>query len=94
MHDHTTPAPASRDNLLGFCHAIGNALGFNPIYLRLVLAALLLVRVETALLAAMPHAARSSWPSDCWPGACGRGGGWRAREATGRAGPPAPAHLG
>ena len=50
MHDHTTPAPASRDNLLGFCHAIGNALGFNPIYLRLVLAALLLVSVETALL--------------------------------------------
>lgn len=34
-----TDAPASRDNLLGICHAIGEDFGFNPIFLRIPLAA-------------------------------------------------------
>ena len=37
------PSPIARDDtLLGVCHAIGEDFGFNPTYLRVVLAVLLL----------------------------------------------------
>ena len=45
----TVPAPAQRDNLFGICHAIGEAFGFNPIYLRLVLVLGVLFDFELAL---------------------------------------------
>lgn len=35
-------APATKDNLLGICHAIGEDLGFNPLFLRIPLAIALL----------------------------------------------------
>ena len=45
-----SPAPAAqRDNLLGICHALGTALGFDPNWLRLALSALLLVGLPVAL---------------------------------------------
>lgn len=51
MHDSDTTNRAShRDNLLGICHALGAALGFDPNYLRVLVAALLLVSPQAALL--------------------------------------------
>lgn len=47
---HTAPAPARPDNLFGVCHAIGEAFGFNPIYLRLLVVLGLLLNFELALL--------------------------------------------
>ncbi|UAK25213.1 PspC domain-containing protein [Sphingomonas nostoxanthinifaciens] len=38
-----------RDNMLGICHSLGETFGFNPLWLRIVLAALLLASVEVAL---------------------------------------------
>ncbi|MFC7536541.1 PspC domain-containing protein [Sphingomonas sp. GCM10030256] len=38
MSDKRTPLPLRSDNLLGVCQAIGDDFGFNPTYLRLLLA--------------------------------------------------------
>lgn len=46
----TTPVPAQRDNLFGICHAIGEAFGFDPIYLRLIVVLGLLLNFELTLL--------------------------------------------
>jgi phage shock protein C len=37
------PSPLARDDtLLGICHALGEDIGFNPVYLRVTLAVMLL----------------------------------------------------
>ena len=46
-----TDAPASRDNLLGICHAIGEDFGFNPIFLRIPLALGIVFSAQWALIA-------------------------------------------
>ncbi len=52
MQDPDAPAIApKKDNLLGICHAIGQDLGFNPDYLRVLLAIMLLVNAEATLIA-------------------------------------------
>ena len=38
-----------RDNLLGICHAIGEAFGFNPLFLRIALAIALLFDFELTI---------------------------------------------
>ncbi len=42
-------APNQPENLLGICHAIGQTFGFNPIYLRVALLAVVMVNAEVAL---------------------------------------------
>ena len=44
-------APARKDNLLGICHAIGEDFGFNPIFLRIPLAAAIIVSAKWTLIA-------------------------------------------
>ncbi len=45
-----TPAP-KLDNLFGVCHALGEAFGFNPIYLRIAIVFGILLNFElTAIL--------------------------------------------
>jgi phage shock protein PspC (stress-responsive transcriptional regulator) len=44
-------APARKDNLLGICHAIGEDFGFNPIFLRIPLAAMIIVSAKWTLTA-------------------------------------------
>ena len=46
----TASVPAQRDNLFGICHAIGEAFGFDPIYLRLIVVLGLLLNFELTLL--------------------------------------------
>jgi phage shock protein PspC (stress-responsive transcriptional regulator) len=46
-----TDAPASRDNLLGICHAIGEDFGFNPIFLRIPLALGIVFSAQWTLIA-------------------------------------------
>ena len=50
---NATPRPttAHQDNLIGICHAIGTDFGFNPLYLRIALAATLLFSPEAMLIA-------------------------------------------
>lgn len=45
------PAPTrpARDNLLGICAALGEDFGFNPLWLRIALAATVLVNMEVAV---------------------------------------------
>ena len=45
------PAPVHQDNLLGVCHAIGDAFGFNPLYLRLVFMVAVMLNAQGALIA-------------------------------------------
>lgn len=46
-----TAAPArQRDNLLGVCHALGQAFGFDPLYLRLAFLLGLLADFRTAAI--------------------------------------------
>lgn len=51
MQASTTPAHAPRDNLLGVCHALGEDFGFDPIYLRIMLAATLLYDFRITIVA-------------------------------------------
>jgi phage shock protein PspC (stress-responsive transcriptional regulator) len=44
-------APVRKDNLLGICHAIGEDFGFNPIFLRIPLAAMIIVSAKWTLIA-------------------------------------------
>ncbi|USI72234.1 PspC domain-containing protein [Sphingomonas morindae] len=44
-------ATAGKDNLVGICHGLGQDLGLNPFFLRIVLALLLLVSAKVALIA-------------------------------------------
>jgi len=44
-----TPAP-ERDNLFGICHAIGEAFGVNPLYLRVAVVIGMLLAFETTLI--------------------------------------------
>ncbi|WP_454882793.1 PspC domain-containing protein [Sphingomonas oryzagri] len=46
-----TDASANKDNLLGICHAIGEDFGFNPIFLRIPLAAMIVVNAKWTLIA-------------------------------------------
>ncbi len=47
-----TKAPAPKlDNLFGVCHALGEAFGFNPIYLRLAIVIGILVNFEVTAIA-------------------------------------------
>ncbi|MBY9061408.1 PspC domain-containing protein [Sphingomonas yunnanensis] len=48
MTETTTP-PAPRDNLLGVCAAVGEDLGFNPLWLRAAFAGALLFSLEAVL---------------------------------------------
>lgn len=48
---HNTAPIAHRDNLLGICHAMGETFGFNPLYLRLVLLAVVMLNAQLALTA-------------------------------------------
>ena len=48
MHVAQAPAPA-KDNLVGICAAIGGDFGFDPDYLRVVLAVSLLWKPEVTL---------------------------------------------
>jgi phage shock protein C len=50
MTDQTAPA-ARPDNLLGVCHAAGEAFGFNPIYLRLLLLTGVMLNAAVAIVA-------------------------------------------
>jgi phage shock protein PspC (stress-responsive transcriptional regulator) len=43
-------APPERDNLLGICHAVGEAFGVNPLYLRLAIVMGMLLAFETTLI--------------------------------------------
>ena len=45
------PAPVHQDNLLGVCHAIGDAFGFNPLYLRLMFMLAVMLNAQAALIA-------------------------------------------
>lgn len=46
-----TPAtPASRDNLFGICAAVGQDLGFDPLWLRAAFAGALLFSLEAVLV--------------------------------------------
>jgi phage shock protein PspC (stress-responsive transcriptional regulator) len=46
-----TPAPQKLDNLFGVCHALGEAFGFNPLYLRIAIVFGILINFEvTAIL--------------------------------------------
>jgi len=45
----TPAAQPAKDNLLGICHAIGEDFGFNPIWLRLVLAVGIVATPEIVL---------------------------------------------
>ena len=45
------PALVHQDNLLGVCHAIGDAFGFNPLYLRLVFMLAVMLNAQGALIA-------------------------------------------
>ena len=47
----TTQIAPQPDNLLGICHAIGEAFGFNPIFLRLALLVGLVLNPEMAMIA-------------------------------------------
>ncbi len=51
MSNQTAPAPHKPDNLLGICHALGETLGFNPLFLRLALLVGVMVNAEIALSA-------------------------------------------
>lgn len=51
MSNQTAPAQSPRDNLFGICHALGETFGFNPIYLRVVLLATVMLNAEAALAA-------------------------------------------
>lgn len=44
------PTAAQKDNLFGICHAVGEAFGFNPVFLRVALAVLLLFNPEAMLI--------------------------------------------
>lgn len=47
----SAPSAASpADNLLGICHTIGEAFGFDPLYLRIALGLLLLADFQIALI--------------------------------------------
>ncbi|MGK6323442.1 PspC domain-containing protein [Sphingomonas sp. DT-51] len=48
MTETTTP-PAPRDNLCGVCAAVGEDLGFNPLWLRAAFAGALLFSLEAVL---------------------------------------------
>jgi phage shock protein C len=74
------PTAPQQDNLLGICHAIGTDLGFNPIYLRISLAIMLLfsplammiaygaagVLVLASRLLVRPKARRSAQTEQPW----------------------------
>lgn len=49
MQTDTISTP--RDNLLGVCHAIGEAFGFNPLLLRIAFGIAILIDFELAILA-------------------------------------------
>ena len=51
MTSQTAPAAPSKDNLFGICHALGETLGFDPLYLRLVLLVAVIWNAEVALAA-------------------------------------------
>jgi len=46
----TSPIASQKDNMLGICHAIGEDFGFNPIYMRIALAVLLLFNPVAMLI--------------------------------------------
>lgn len=50
MTDQTAPAAHARDNLFGICAALGEDLGFNPMWLRLAFAVALLFDLEKVLM--------------------------------------------
>ena len=46
-----TPAKSAKpDNLFGVCHAVADAFGIEPLYLRLAIMALMLANFEVALV--------------------------------------------
>ena len=45
----TTHAAATPDNLLGICHSVGETFGFNPLWLRVLLAIGFIVNFEIAI---------------------------------------------
>jgi len=47
---NSAPAP-KLDNLLGVCHALGEAFGFNPLYLRIAIVFGILVNFEVTAIA-------------------------------------------
>lgn len=47
----TNIPPAKLDNLFGVCHALGEAFGFNPLYLRIAIVFGILVNFEVTALA-------------------------------------------
>lgn len=49
--NQTQTDTANKDNLLGICHAIGEDFGFNPIFLRIPLAAMIIVNAKWTLIA-------------------------------------------
>ena len=46
----TSPIASQKDNMLGICHAIGEDFGFNPIYMRIALAVMLLFNPVAMLI--------------------------------------------
>ncbi len=50
MPNQETAPIAHKDNLIGVCHALGHDFGFNPLYLRIALAVLLLFSPEAMLI--------------------------------------------
>ena len=46
----TATAAPERDNLFGICHAIGEAFGMNPLYLRIAVVIGMLLAFETTLI--------------------------------------------
>jgi len=46
----TSPIASQKDNMLGICHAIGEDFGFNPIYIRIALAVMLLFNPVAMLI--------------------------------------------
>ena len=51
QHPETRTAVRKKDYLIGICHALGEDFGFNPDYLRIALAVMLLVNAEVTLIA-------------------------------------------
>jgi phage shock protein C len=48
----TNDAPAQKlDNLFGVCHALGEAFGFNPLYLRIAIVFGILINFEVTAIA-------------------------------------------
>ena len=50
MQNAATTKPAKLDNLFGVCHALGEAFGFDPLYLRIAIVIGILVNFEVTAI--------------------------------------------